>query len=137
MRILLDTNVLVSGMLVPEGAPARLLQGWLDGFFQLVTSEAQLRELARVLAYPRLQKRIDPDQASVILDSLATLATLVAPGAVEPLSGDPDDDVLLAVAIAASADLIVSGDRSHVLPLGSAGGISIVSARDAVARLGL
>jgi putative PIN family toxin of toxin-antitoxin system len=137
VRILLDTNILVSALLTAEGAPARLLQGWLDGFFELVSSDAQLRELRRVLSYPRIRERITADQATDILESLAATAILAAPGVVAPLSGDPDDEVLLAAAIAGGADLIVSGDRSHMLPLRSAGGIPIVSAQDALARLGL
>lgn len=137
MRILLDTNILVSGLLSVEGAPAKLLQGWLDGSFELVSCQTQINELARVLAYPRIRDRITADQAKDILDSMSVMAILAEPEAPASLSPDPDDDVLLAAAIAARANLIVSGDRSHMLALREAEGIPIITAREAVAKLGL
>ena len=55
MRILLDTNIIVAGFLSPKGPPGRLVRAWLQGRFELVTSQEQLDELARVLGYQRLR----------------------------------------------------------------------------------
>lgn len=132
MRILLDTNIILSGLLSPEGPPAQLLQAWLDGAFDLVTAQAQLDELQRVFTYPRIRPRVSSEQARDFLGNLAATALLAPPGAPVALSPDPDDNLLLAAAIAGRVDAIVSGDKSHMLALARAEGIPIVTAREAL-----
>ena len=136
MRILLDTNIIVSGLLSANQPPGQLLATWLEGGFVLVTSQAQITELRRVVGYKKLKTRISPQQASNVLENLDTLSVLVEPVAGIALSPDPDDNVILGTAIAGNASLIVSGDKGHMLALGNAEGIPIMTARDAVARLG-
>jgi len=60
VQILLDTNVIISGLLSGKGPPGRLLQAWLDGWFDLVTSHVQLDELRQALGYEKLRDRINP-----------------------------------------------------------------------------
>lgn len=137
MRILLDTNVVVAGLLSPKGPPGGLVRAWLRGGFELVTSREQLHELARVLSYERIRTRLDDEQAQGFLnnvDALAVIATNLPDIEVSP---DPEDNVILATAVAGGADLIVSGDRAGMLELQSVEGIPIVSARAAFERLGL
>ena len=117
MRAVLDANVLISALLSRTGAPARLLELWLDGAFDLVVSKALLDEVERTLARPNLRKRIAPEDAVRFIEILEQLAEVVEdPKGVPALrSADPDDDYLLALAARERAQL-VSGDE-HVLAL--------------------
>ena len=137
MRLLLDTNILVSGLLSSKGPPGKLVRAWLDLRFELVTSEEQIDELRRVLAYERLQPYIHPEQARDFVENLEVLAIVATDLPTLEVSPDPDDDVILATAVAGDADAVVSGDKGDVLALGEVEGIPIVTAREAVERLGL
>jgi putative PIN family toxin of toxin-antitoxin system len=137
VRVLLDTNVIVAGLLSPKGPPATLIRAWLDGWFKLVTAPEQLDELARVLTYKHLARLIDPAQARDFLDNVGVLAVLATGMPVVEASPDPADNVILAIAVAGRADLIVSGDKADMLSIGEVEGIPIISARSALERLGL
>lgn len=136
MRLVLDTNVVVSA-LVFGGTPLRLLQAAADGQALLFTSPVLLAELRDVLARPHLAgplagKRSTVDQAIASYGELALhVSPPFAPRAVER---DPGDDHVIACALAARADAIVSGDRD-LLDLGQYQGIAILAAADALARL--
>lgn len=116
MRAVLDPNVLISALLSPRGAPARLVGAWVDGAFELVVSPELLDELERALAYPKLRKRLPATDAEEAVDWLRRSAVLVDdPGGESPVrSSDPDpdpgDDYLLALA-AAQRSALVSGDE--------------------------
>ena len=135
MRIVLDTNILVSALLAPNGPPGRLLAAVKRGDVTLVTSDVQIEELRRVLGRDRLQSRIRPQEAADLLDNLPAVGAVVTDLPAVHLSPDPADDLILAAAISGRANLIVSGDRSHVLALGQVEGVPIVTARDALDRL--
>lgn len=98
----------------------------------LVTSEALLRELRRVVARPDLNACIRPDEAESLVDNLEAVGVVATDLPNVDDSPDPDDDRVLATAIAGGADLIVSGDEKHMLPVGRVGAIPIVKARDAL-----
>jgi len=135
VRILLDTNIIISGLLSSESPPGKLIQGWLDGRFELVTSQAQLDELLRALGYDRLRDRISPEQARDFLENIEAAAIMVATVPEVEFSSDPDDNIILATAIAGGADLIVSGDKPGMLTLSEVEGIKIVTPREALDRL--
>ncbi|HEY5144566.1 MAG TPA: putative toxin-antitoxin system toxin component, PIN family [Solirubrobacteraceae bacterium] len=110
MRAVLDPNIIISGLLSPDGAPARTLKAWQDGRFALIASPGLLEELRRALAYPKLRKRIPEASATGILDLLARGATVVDDVSHPPArSIDPGDDYLLALAEHQRA-VLVSGD---------------------------
>ena len=135
MRIVLDTNIFVSALITTNTPPDMIYRARMRGEIEVVTCNAQLDELARVLSRPRLRGYLDPEEARLILDNLDTRAVLLAdPPAVE-LSPDPKDNRILAAAIAGGADLIITGDKRHLLFLGEAAGIPIVTAREALKRL--
>jgi putative PIN family toxin of toxin-antitoxin system len=135
VRIVLDTNILIGALITKGTPPDQLYQAWLRGEIELVTSAAQIAEVAAVLARPRLKKYLDADEAAAILENIDTRALILdAPPDVN-LSPDPKDNPILAAAIAGRADLIVSGDKKHVLALGSVEGTPVVTARDAMDRL--
>lgn len=136
MRAVLDTNVLVSGLLW-HGTTHALIDHIKRGSLTLVTSSALLAELDRTLAKPHLQSVLLRSQtsASRILADLQQIADLVDPSALpEPISRDPDDDHVLACALAAGADLIITGDQDLVV-LHSWRGIAILTPADALRRI--
>lgn len=137
MRIVIDTNLLVSGV-ISQGLPRRLLDGALAGAFELCTSQVLLDELLEVLSREKFAARLKQAKLSPhgFVDDLRKIAVVVSPAAVpRVVERDPDDDHLLAAAVIGHADLIASGDKRHVLSLGSYQGIPIVSVREAVERL--
>ena len=110
--------MLISATLSRHGAPARILRAWLDGVFELIVSPLLLEELERALAYPKLRKRIPPEDAAGLIDWLRRSATVAEdPAGAPPVaSPDPGDDYLIALAVKERAAL-VSGDR-HLLSIG-------------------
>lgn len=137
VRLVLDTNILISALITKGTPPDRVYQAWLRGEIELVTSTAQLDELATVLIRPRLQRYLDADEAAAIVDNIDTRAVVLADPPPVKLSPDPKDDPILAVAIAGGVEWVVSGDKRDMLSLGEASGIPIVTARDIVVRLAL
>ncbi len=137
MRLVLDTNVVTSALLW-RGVPYQLLQAVRQhGNLQLYSSAALLEELADVLKRPSLVKQlatIDKQAADVVQDYVSALEIISAAPLAQPACRDPDDDHVLALALAAQADLVVSGDQD-LLVLGQFEGISIVTAREALQRL--
>jgi hypothetical protein len=110
VRFLLDTNIIVSGLLTKQGPPGMLLDAWLfDYRFDLITSKEQIDELRRALGYERLRSRIDPVQAHDVLANLEVRAILATDLPTLDVSPDPDDNVILATAVAGRADAVVSG----------------------------
>ena len=113
MRVVLDTNVFVSGA-INTGTPHSIVQAWLRGsVFEVVVCPRLLSEITAVLLdRPRLRRWIDLDAANRYVDAVRERAVLVAdPGDVDPLTRDRADDYLIALAREHEADLIVSGDR--------------------------
>lgn len=117
MRAVLDPNVIISALLSPEGSPARVIREWQEGAFELIVSPLLLAELDRALAYPKLRRRIDREEAEGVVAWLGRSATFeTSPLGQPPVrSPDPDDDYLIALAAAEEA-LLVSGD-DHLLQL--------------------
>ncbi|MDH5762378.1 MAG: putative toxin-antitoxin system toxin component, PIN family [Nitrospinota bacterium] len=136
MRIVLDTNIIISGLLSETGPPGILLKLWLEGRFELLISKAQLGELSRVFEYKKIKERIPPDQAADLLGHIDALAVVIDPLLKINLSTDPDDNAILATAIQSKADFIVSGDKADLLSLENAEGIPILTARLAINHLG-
>lgn len=137
MRLVVDTNVLVSAFLW-EGTPGRLIELAGEKAVQLFTSRALLDELAATLAKKKLAKPVAATglTAEQMLGSFRRLATLVtARQLAQPVSRDVDDDQVIACAIAARADLIVSGD-DDLLTLKTFQGIRIVSPAEALRIIG-
>ncbi len=117
MRVVLDPNVVISGVLSRQGAPAQVLQALAAGEFELVVSEALLDELERALAYPKLRRHIsEGDSAELLRWLIGSSSVAPDPGSEPPVrSRDPNDDYLIALASAERA-AIVSGDE-HLLAL--------------------
>lgn len=137
MHIVVDTNLLVPAV-ISQGLPRRLVDGALAGAFELCTSDVLLAELLEVLSREKFVSRMAQAEMSPrgFVDDLRKIAVIVSPATMpRVIERDADDDHVLAAALAGNADLIASGDKLHVLPLGSYQGIPIVSAREAVQRI--
>jgi putative PIN family toxin of toxin-antitoxin system len=129
MRVILDTNVLVSALLAAGSVPAQLLDAWFEGKFTLLTSEEQLEELRRVTRYPRIRAYVDPATAGSLVNDLRHFAEVVSPSPRVDVSADPSDNFLLAMAEAGRADYLVTADKRDVLALRRHGVTRIVTAR--------
>jgi putative PIN family toxin of toxin-antitoxin system len=103
---------LISGVLSAKGQSAEILRACRDGQFELVISEALLKELQRTLAYPKLRKHISRAKAAAYINWVRDHGTFAEDPTSQPSvsSRDPDDDYLLALAIDRRAYL-VTGDR--------------------------
>jgi putative PIN family toxin of toxin-antitoxin system len=135
-RWVVDTNVLVSAFLW-QGTPGKVIELAGEKEVQLFTSRALLDELAATLAKKKLAKYVAATglSAEQMLANYRRIATLVTTKQLEQqVSRDADDDAVLACALAARADLIVSGD-DDLLVLKSFDGISIVTAALAVHQI--
>jgi len=135
MRVVLDTNILVSALISPAGNPAAIYDGWEDGKFTLLTCAAHLDELRATLQKPRVADLIKPYQAGRLVNQIKRLAEEVGPLPEVKRSADPADDFLLALCEAGNADYLVTGDKSGLLSLDHHKATRIVSARNFAARL--
>lgn len=136
MRLALDTNTAVSGLLW-HGTPGQLIDAAEAGRIELATSTPLLAELKDVLFRAKFANQLAARGLSAqdLFDGYAALATVVTPAAITPtITRDPADDAVLACALAARADLVVSGD-AQLLNLKRVHTIEIVAAAEAVRRI--
>jgi hypothetical protein len=128
MRVILDTNVLVSALLVKGSAPARIVDAWIEGRFLLVTSDAQLEEFRRVTRYPRVRPYVEPAEAGSLVNGLRRFAEVCTTLPDVHASSDPADNFLLAMSQQVAADYLVTSDKRGLLALNRFGVTRIVSA---------
>jgi uncharacterized protein len=136
MRIVLDTNVLVSGLLSATSPPSELLVYWRQGRFRLLCCEEQLEEVRRVTRYPKIRERLVPAIAGRLVNELRGLADMVDRLPALDVSPDPWDNYLLALAQEGRADYLVTGDKSDLLSLGRHRETPIVTVRQMLEKLG-
>ena len=129
MRLVVDTNILVSALLSAASLPAQIVLLWRAGRFDLLTAAEQLNEIGRVTRYPKIRERLRPAVAGRLVNDLRALAVVLDTLPVVEASPDPDDNYLLAMAVAGSADFLVTGDKRDLLGLGAHAGTRIISAR--------
>jgi len=113
VRVVLDTNVLLSGLMFPAGAPGRIVAAWQEARFGLVISVHQLAEIGRVLAYPKIRRtlRWDDRRIEQFIRQLYVRAEIVdLDGTFVEVPLDPDDAPILETLVAAKADVLVTGD---------------------------
>jgi putative PIN family toxin of toxin-antitoxin system len=133
LRVVLDTNVFVSGLLSKTGLPAKILDAWRAGQYLLIASPPIVAEIKRVLQTPRIREKYfitdgDIEQLIILLEKEA----LIVPGYTDvkdAIPDDPSDEMFLACAVDAAADFIVSGDR-HLLEISEYKGISIITVNE-------
>jgi putative PIN family toxin of toxin-antitoxin system len=113
MRVVLDTNVLLSGLMYPAGAPGIIVRAWREARFDLVLTVEQLTEIGRVLGYPKIRKILKWDRARVerFLKQMYLRSELIdISGVAVSVPRDSGDSFILAALVAGEAECIVSGD---------------------------
>lgn len=130
IRAVLDANVYVSAAVRPDGPPGQIIDRFLRGAFEIVTSQAIVDEVLRALSYPKVRKYIRPGlDAALWFEDIVVLSQLVAGDRqVAVASKDPDDDKYIAAAIEGRAGFIVAGD-SDLLDLKEYEDVRIISPR--------
>ena len=114
MRVIIDSNILLSALISPRGPPHQIYRAWRQRRFELVTSTIQLDEIRRASRYPKFRGILQPHRVGHMVNNLQSSVVL------DHLSGryetaDPHDDWLLALADAAKADFLVTGDKQSGL----------------------
>jgi hypothetical protein len=112
MRVILDTNVLLSALLSPHGAPAKLLAAWERKLFTLVISDELLAELRGVLRRPFFRARLRASDAELFAAGLHALALRYPKPPPSAAARDAKDSFLLALAAVSEAQFLVTGDKS-------------------------
>jgi putative PIN family toxin of toxin-antitoxin system len=130
MRAVVDTNVLLSGLIRPRGAPGAIVRALRDGRIVPIFTRPMLEEIGAVLSRPWLQDKygLDPEAVETVLRFLVTRGELVEPTIEIRRCRDPRDDMFLEAAASASADRLVTGDKD-LLDMGAIERVPIVSAR--------
>jgi putative PIN family toxin of toxin-antitoxin system len=131
MKIVLDTNVLISGIFF-SGPPSKVLAAWADGEFELVASVEVLAEYRRVAE--RLQKDFPSIEIKAILDLVTRETRIVEPAPVPKSACDDQSDLkFLACALAGGANMVVTGDRALLRASGFRG-IEVLTPREFLRR---
>jgi putative PIN family toxin of toxin-antitoxin system len=130
MRLVIDTNILISALLVGTSLPAHLIGLWREGRFDLLTSTEQLDELIRVTRYPKIRERLVPALAGRLINELRHVAVVISGLPAVSVSPDPYDNYLLAMASSGAADFLVTGDKRDLLDLKSYRTTKIITVRD-------
>ena len=138
-RLVIDTNVFVSGLISGTGSPAKILRAIQNKKVIHLVSDPIMEEYLRVLEYPRIRrfKKITDAFVADIAAYLIYQTERVELVSKIKLSRDPADDVFLETAVDGSANLLVTGDKTDLLSLRVVEGIPIISAVQAVVQLGL
>ena len=138
MRVIVDTNVLLAGLFW-QGVPHALMERVRNGTLTLVSSPALLAELADVMArgkFEAILARSSTSRERTLVAVRQLVEVFDPPPLPQPVCRDPDDDAVLALAVCAQVDLIVSGDED-LLSLGSYRDIPIVSPAQALRLIGV
>lgn len=132
LRVVIDTNLIISGTTKSNSIPHRLLEGWRKKEFLLITSIPILSEIKEVLERKEIQAHffLKPEDIQEMIQALST-QTIITSGALEVdiVKDDPDDNKFIAAAIEGSASYVISGDR-HLLDIKEYEGIKIMKARN-------
>lgn len=135
MIVLLDTNILASGLVAARGPLPLIFDAWNTGRFEVVVSAHILRELERTLANSYFSQKLSDDIRRDFLVIVRARARFVTPTVtVSGVATHPEDDLVLAAAVSAGADDLVTGDK-HMRQLGNYAGVTILSPREFAAQL--
>ena len=117
MKVVLDTNILISALISPHNPPNMILESWFNGKFELLTSNEQLNEVRKVSRYEHLQPFLQRHRVGLLINRMRSLATLIKSGTLLSKEAlDPDDNFLIAICEAGSANYLVTGDQRAGLP---------------------
>lgn len=138
IKAVLDTNILISGFIIKQGACAKIIDTLREKYFLLITSDGLLLEFSRAVHYPRIwdKYKLSKQEVKDYFQALEEGGEVVCPKKVpKVIPEDPSDDIVLATAVEGKADYLVSGDQ-HLLKLKKYKGIRILSPAKFVKILG-
>jgi putative PIN family toxin of toxin-antitoxin system len=137
MKVVLDANVFISALLSKIGAPYQIVAKWREEAFELLTSEAILEEIDKVLRYPEIAQLLQ--RSNTELEEFVALlrdeAHVVESKQHLSISPDESDNRYIECAVSGGADFLVTGDKHHLLPLKEYQGVAILSPAAFVALL--
>ena len=134
MKVVLDTNILISALISKTAAPHHIYQAWRDKRLTVLTCTEQLVEVREVTRRVAVALRIKPAEAGRLVNSLRDLAVVLGDLPAVQRSSDPKDDFILALAQAGGARYVVTGDNSGLLALRQHAGAEILTAAQFVSR---
>ena len=134
IRAVIDTNVMVSGLLSPAGNEALIILAVQQGLVRSCVSTAVIEEYAEVLARPKFA--FPPDEVAAVIAMFREKGDLVAPEGPTPTLPDPDDAKFLHCADAGRAEYLVTGNRRH-FPQEACGSVRVVGAGELLDRIAL
>lgn len=137
MRVILDTNILLSGLMFPEGTPGRLIRAWLDGRFTLVSHASQIEELRDVTRRDGIRSKFPFAKAGRLINQIVQTADMPPRLPKIDRSQDPNDNFLLGLCEAGAADWLVTGDKAGLLILKRQATAKIVTASELANELKL
>jgi len=131
IRAVLDANIIISALLIRSGMPARILAAAYAVVFRCFSSDAIVREVLKTLTHDRVRRKYPIDALEIerlrqFLESDPVLVPITA--IVRGVASHPEDDLILATAVSASAEYLITGDR-QLLALGEYHGVQIVTPR--------
>lgn len=132
LKVVIDTNQFISSVINKHGPSANLLEAWRKYCFTLILSDKILQEIRRVFFYPRISQKyhLEEDDITAFLGFIEHEAVVLSDlGKIDVIKDDPEDNEILACALEAGADYIVSGDK-HLLNLKDYHGIAIVTVQE-------
>jgi len=135
VRLILDTNVLLSAFIKVDSKPYKVIQAWLDDRFDLLSTVEQLEEVTRVSRYPHIRRFIEPAEVGWLVNRIRDRALIIERLPKVDASPDPGDNFLLAMAEEGNADYLVTGDKAGVLAIRKHGKTHIVTVSNMVATL--
>ncbi len=134
IRAVIDVNVLLSSIIAPLGIPRQIGQAWEHGAFVALASNAMIQTLTRKLALPRISRKYNvwSEDRYWVYGLLMTQTELVTvlDDDIRDITDDPEDNHVLAAARLGKADYLVTGDKTHLLPLRVYEGIAIITPRE-------
>lgn len=132
MKIVADVNVIISATIAPLGMSRSILTAWREGRLDLVTSDGIIAEVEQKLRSPRISGKygLTEDDIRITIAILRTLALLVVVSTkkIRSVTGDPEDDYVLATALQGQVDYLVTGDK-ELLDLDRYESVKILSPR--------
>ena len=136
MRVVLDTNILLSALIRRDSPPGAVLDAWFEDRFTLLTHAFQLDELRDVSRRPHIRMLFSRSQMGRLVNDIRAVAELIERLPPVRRSDDAADDFLLALCEAGHVDYLVTGDKAGLLVLGTHGGTTILTARAFLVLLG-
>jgi uncharacterized protein len=133
MRVVIDTNVLVSGVLNPHGPPGRIVDALLSQTFTVLHDDRILSEYREVLLRPGF--RLSSSDVELLLAFVESTGEQISARPLSLILPDPDDLAFLEVAITGNADTLITGNAKHFKPRRGERGLPIMTPSDFVRRL--